>query len=233
MKSIIDECNISEVTFALEQYLKAGSLDDQDSADAAFVERAHSQQESRLASTQNSARANTTAQPTSVGANPIRSILEGSGIAYSHDHAALIGNSAAEAALYRDAAKQISPRRRKGASTLQTQKLETASAPVWPPPRSKVTSVEETATQEETQSLAVAEQGLRRAAHQAESNRVPGLSDLAQLQSVSEVELAAALNAMSAAEQKEFFDDAIRRWNRKNSVLNNRAGHQQQKQHFF
>ncbi|KAJ1586232.1 hypothetical protein NDA14_000907 [Ustilago hordei] len=256
MKSIIDECNISEVTFALEQYLKAGSLDDQDSADAAFVERAHSQQESRLTSTQNSARADTTAQPTSVGANPIRSILEGSGIAYSHDHAALVGNSAAEAALYRDAAKQVSPRRRKGASTLQvnasskrptwphaasqsssgsskTQKLKAASVPVWPPPRSKVTSMEETATQEETQSLAVAEQGLRRAVHQAESNRVPGLSDLAQLQSVSEVELAAAVNAMSAAEQKEFFDDAIRRWNRKNSVLNNRAGHQQQKPHFF
>lgn len=253
MKSIIDECNISEVTFALEQYLKAGSLDDQDSADAALVERAHSQRESQLGSTQNGAGAETSARPSTVGADPVRSILEGSGITYSHDHAALVGNSAAEAALYRDAAKQISPRRRKSTGTShksangqkptrpqatsrsssgssKAQKAEATSAPVWPPPR-KMASTEETATQEETQSLVVAEQGLKRAVHQAHDGRMPVLSDLAQLQNVSEVELAAAVNAMSAAEQKAFFDDAVRRWNRKNAVLAKGAGHQQQ--HFF
>lgn len=250
MKSIIDECNISEVTFALEQYLKAGSLDDQTSADQAFAERAQSQQAD-------------VAEPAErVGAQPdaIRSILEGSGIAYSHNHAALVGNSAAEAALYQKAAqKEGSSRQRSGrrisgggansktglsrtSSTASRKEAveATTSAAVWPPPRSKtVGSHKESATQEETQSLAVAEQGLRRAVKQNDvvstaagsSTRVPGLSDLAQLQNVTEVELASAVNGMSETEQKAFFSDAVRRWNRKRAaVLSKAAGGQQQQQ---
>ncbi|CDU24509.1 related to RAD26-DNA repair and recombination protein [Sporisorium scitamineum] len=259
MKSIIDECNISEVTFALEQYLKAGSLEDQTSADQAFAERAHSQRADVADPTQPTGGENASVEPD----DAIRSILEGSGIAYSHDHAALVGNSAAEAAMYRKAAEEqgfIHQRTRRsisggGASNKRVAKhpgssrssstkskkqaLEAStSAAVWPPPRSKATASDNaSATQEESQSLAVAKQGLRRAVHvdvaAAGPTRMPDLSDLARLQNVSEVELASAVNGMSAAEQKAFFDDAVRRWNRKRSVLAKTAGQQQQQQQFF
>ncbi|SJX61041.1 related to RAD26-DNA repair and recombination protein [Sporisorium reilianum f. sp. reilianum] len=266
MKSIIDECNISEVTFALEQYLKAGSSDDQTSADQAFAERAHSQQKADVAApTDKEGGDDAAVQP-----DAIRSILEGSGIAYSHDHAALVGNSAAEAALYRKAAQTQGSRQprskrttsgsvgatskrvakqagssRSSSSISKKETLEaTTSAAIWPPPRSKVTSFDDasaaSATQEESQSLAVAEQGLRRAvnlddvaaAAAGSSTRMPDLSDLARLQNVTEVELASAVNKMSAPEQKAFFDDAVRRWNRKRGVLSKAAGQREQQQFF-
>lgn len=260
MKSVIDECNISEVTFALEEYLKAGSLDDQATIDAALTQRADSQQADGSEQLNGVDNGDTSLPNKSAAADPIRSILEGSGIAYSHDHAALIGNSTAEVALYRDAVQTIgrSPSRRSGvgqsriasgsrdnnrrpsqsrepsnASKKATIKQE-ASAAVWPPPRSKPIPSDDMATQEETQSLVVAEQGLRRAvAHDAASTRVPDLHDLAELQNVTEVELAAVVNAMSAAEQKAFFDDAVRRWNRKRAVLAKAGQQQQYQQQFF
>ncbi|SPO22736.1 related to RAD26 - DNA repair and recombination protein [Ustilago trichophora] len=238
MKSIIDECNISEVTFALEQYLKAGSLDDQKSADAALAERAGSPRAGRLNLVKSDNQTSSSAQPSSGNADPIRDILEGSGIAYSHDHAALVGNSAAEAALYRNAAHPASSRQRKtitkkAKKPANASKAENsaASAPIWPPPRrTLVAALNDTATREESQSLAVAEQGLRRAVTHQPRTRMPDLSDLAQLQNVTEVELAAAVNAMPATEQKAFFDDAVRRWNRKRAAV---EGQKQQQQPLF
>ncbi len=117
MKSIIDECNISEGTFALEEYLKAGSLEDQASVDVALTQRAESQQADHTTLARDDANGR---DSSTTNADPIRSILEGSGIAYSHDHAALVGDSAAEAALYRDAAqlgrRLLVPRRRSAPS---------------------------------------------------------------------------------------------------------------------
>ncbi|KAJ9477760.1 DNA repair and recombination protein RAD26 [Pseudozyma hubeiensis] len=252
MKSIIDECNISEVTFALEQYLKAGSLDDQAALDSAFVERVGSQQADAADVTENLEKG-----VKSTPADPIRSILEGSGIAYSHDHAALMGNSAAEAALYQEAAQRQAPlpqvstssAKRIAAKTKRPSKQTGVSqatsgsskkaaprvgttAAVWPPPRTNVSRTDNVATQEvleESQSLAVAAQGLRRAVHHdahATKMRMPDLSDLAELQNVTEVEFASTVNAMPPAEQKAFFDDAVRRWNRKRSVLAKAADRQ-------
>ena len=232
MKSIIDECNISEVAFALEEYLKTGPLEDQSAAEAALVERTESQ-----------AQDHTTAQLADATADPIRSILEGSGIAYSHDHAALMGNSAAEAALYQDTARRSTTRQRKPAtqpnpnaknssrpsSASKATTLEAASAPVWPPPRSKAPMPEVTFAKEESQSLDLAEQSLRQAVSTDAPTRTPDLTDLAQLQNVTENELAAAVNAMSAAEQRTFFDEAIRRWNRKHAV-HAKAGRKHQQQ---
>lgn len=234
MKSIIDECNISEVTFAFEQYLQTGSLDDQESAGAPLTERAPIQQASHITASKHPAS----------DSDPVRRILESSGIAYSHDHAALVGNSAAESALYRDAARQKSPSRQRRSSSKRTANSSSASrntsgvkkkdftaapTPVWPPPRRLSAALSnDVATQEETQSsLAVAEEGLRRAVNTGTRQRMPDLSDLAQLQNVTEVELAAAVNAMPSAEQKAFFDDAVRRWNRRNAVLAKAHQHQQ------
>lgn len=232
MKSIIDECNISEVAFALEEYLKTGSLEDQSAAEAALIERTESQAQDQ-----------TIAQPSNANADPIRSILEGSGIAYSHDHAALMGNSAVEAALYQDTAKR-SPARQRKLAALPNPKAKTssrsssaskaktpgaASAPVWPPPRSKAPVPEVAPIEEESQSMEVAQQSLLQAVSKDRSTRTPDLSDLAQLQNVTENELAAAVNAMSAAEQRTFFDEAIRRWNRKHAVVA-KAGRKHQQQ---
>ncbi|SNX82341.1 related to RAD26 - DNA repair and recombination protein [Melanopsichium pennsylvanicum] len=241
MKSIIDECNISEVTFALEQYLKAGLLDDQTSADAALAERVFSQGQSQRDSTTNAERADASLQPSSVNTDPVRSVLEGSGIAYSHDHAALVGNSAAEAALYRKAARQrkestkgvAKPTRapRSLAATSKKEVFKKTSTAIWPPQRSMATTslkglADAEPTPGETQPVCVAEQDLHRAITQNTRARKPDLSDLAELQNVSEVELAGAINVMPEAERKAFFDDAVRRWTQKQEILA-KAGQQQ------
>ncbi|KAI3484032.1 hypothetical protein L1887_53047 [Cichorium endivia] len=161
MKSIIDECNISEVTYALAQYLKTGSLDDQVSADAALVERAHSPKSSPPESAQRQEPGGATmALPTATDTDPIRGILEGSGISYSHDHAALVGNSVAEAALYREGkvrktrqASAVSKSKRATGSRAGEAALTSTS--VWPPVRSAPASGSGAArSQEESQSIA-------------------------------------------------------------------------------
>lgn len=259
MKSIIDECNISEVTFALQQYLQAGSLGDQESAEAALVERNSGQLDTTQIESQAQIQSQGALAKPSIagGADPIRSILEGSGIAYSHNHAALVGNSAAEAALYQDAAQRSPSNKRRAIASRGSAKPKqtgrpanasrsssrsskagtqaTALAPIWPPPRSKAATIpsESAETQEESQSLAVAEQGLRKAFKRDPRTRIPNLSDLATLQNMTEVELAAAVNAMPVSDQKAFFDDAIGRWNRKNAVLQAKKAAGQQKQQFF
>ncbi|KAF6767367.1 Helicase, C-terminal [Kalmanozyma brasiliensis GHG001] len=254
MKSIIDECNISEVTFALEEYLKAGSLEDQASVEAALTQRAESEQTDKTNDVTNVDPNLQT--PSATGADPIRSILEGIGVAYSHDHAALVGDSAAEAALYRDVAQlsKASPQRRRSVQsrvTSDSRKAEQrpgasrasssgskkatvkqeATAAVWPPPRSRVPPTNDAATQEETQLMVDAEQGLCRAVgNDTAPTRTPSLHEIAELQNVTEEELAAAVNAMTPMEQKAFFDDAVRRWKRKRAAQAEAVG---QHQHQF
>jgi SNF2 family DNA or RNA helicase len=241
MKSIIDECNISEVTYALAQYLKTGSLDDQVSADAALVERAHSPKSSPPESAQRQEPGGATmALPTATDTDPIRGILEGSGISYSHDHAALVGNSVAEAALYREGkvrktrqASAVSKSKRATGSRAGEAALTSTS--VWPPVRSAPASGSGAArSQEESQSIAAAaaERGLLQASQGGGASRLPDLSDLARLQNVSEVEMAAAVNAMSATEQKSFFDTALQRWNRKQDALAKGSRRQMQQRQF-
>lgn len=241
MKSIIDQCNISEVTFALEQYLLAGSLEDPAATGVTLTKHSGILGADVADPTRYVEDGDVAQRTASVDDDPIRSILEGSGISYSHDHAALVGNSAAEAALYKKAARRpVSSRpgrtsraagfvatSERAAKPTSTSKKGThkaaATTPSWPPPRSKKTSSDNEATQQqESQSVAAAAQGLRRAVQHdavAAQSRVPDLSDLAELQNVKEVELASAVNAMPPVEQKAFFDDAVRRWNRKQSIL--------------
>ena len=251
MKSIIDECNISEVTFALEQYLKAGSLNNPDTVDAAFAERPIHQRGNQPETLRNEVEAGSSKQRADGVADSFRSILDMSGIAYSHDHATLVGNSTAEAALYSTVAQQGSfRRRRRGAPGVKTRakktvelpdaqelpsrcpsdSLKTALLSIWPPPRSKgPTASDNTATQEESYSLAVAEMGLQQAISRDATSRMPDLSDLAELKNTTEVELAAFINAMPPAEQKAWFDTAVQRWNHKEAVRAKGAG----QQHFF
>ncbi|SPO40851.1 related to RAD26 - DNA repair and recombination protein [Pseudozyma flocculosa] len=221
-KSIIDECNIAEVSFALKRYLDkakpgeaSATADDETLLELANGESATQIHEAKVKDEDDVE-------------DPIKSILDSVGVRYTHLNDQVTGGSKTEARISRQAKRATlarDPRRppstaTSGSSTrTKAKRTATTSGAVWPPPRPKVGEVPgSTAAGHDLADGAQAMPSSPVAAKErpglgaAAARRTDfSLEKIAELEGLTEAEVAARIREMSNKEQTVYFDRALQR----------------------
>ncbi|KAN0061573.1 hypothetical protein ACQY0O_006420 [Thecaphora frezii] len=239
-KSIIDECNVAEVTFALERFLDKQLAGEAELSDETLLELAKGAE----SATQPPGGTPVEGQQ----ADPIKSILDGAGVRYTHLNNEVTGGSRTEARISREAQKAASMMRRSAstsgaskrasaqpASRVQAKAKEKAREPthgdaavgaaIWPPPRPKqdtlakatrsIAPITTQGTSGHVSRSSAAKPSDKDEEHDARgTRRIASLREIARLEGVPEAQLAARIRAMSSGEQHVFFRLSLRHLSR-------------------